>query len=145
MKKLLIISLLIVGCITEPEILCPEQKIYIECGADITTYIFEGEIIDEHNTFVIVNGNDTLFNYLDYNIQVYNTLNLFSQHGILRILRVPSDKFFFDTNLKPHHHFFCKKSEELIDIKNSEIKLTKVPKPPKGKSISSVQVFVNLD
>ena len=76
---------------------------------------------------------------------VYNTLNLFSQHGILRILRVPSDKFFFDTNLKPHHHFFCKTSEELIDIKNSEIKLTKVPKPPKGKSISSVQVFVNLD
>ena len=40
---------------------------------------------------------------------VYNTLNLFSQHGILRILRVPSDKFFFDTNLKPHHHFFVKK------------------------------------
>ena len=76
---------------------------------------------------------------------VYNTLNLFSQHGILRILRVPSDKFFFDTNLKPHHHFFCKKSEKLIDIKNSDIKLAKVPKPPKGRVISSVQVFVNLD
>tara|TARA_Y100000589_G_C27193315_1_gene645691 strand:+ start:119 stop:538 length:420 start_codon:yes stop_codon:yes gene_type:complete len=76
---------------------------------------------------------------------VYNTLNLFSEHGILKILRVPGDKFYFDTNLKPHHHFFCKKSEKLIDIKDSEIVLSKVPKPPKGKAISSVQVFVNLD
>ena len=76
---------------------------------------------------------------------VYNTLHLFCQHEILKLLRTPSDKFFFDTNIEPHHHFFCKGSEELFDIGFSEIKISKVPPPPRGKKVSSVQVIVNLE
>ena len=76
---------------------------------------------------------------------VYNTLHLYCQNDILKLLRTPSDKFFFDTNIEPHHHFFCRSSEELFDIGFSDIKISKVPKPPRGKKISSVQVIVNLE
>ena len=75
---------------------------------------------------------------------VYNSLNQFTKHGILKIVKAPKEKFFFDTNMTPHHHFFCKSSGELSDIELSDIKIKKIPSPPNGKKISSVEIFVNI-
>ena len=46
---------------------------------------------------------------------IYNCLNQFKEFGIIKAIKVSSDKIFFDTNLKEHHHFFCVKSAKLID------------------------------
>jgi len=75
---------------------------------------------------------------------IYNTLNQFTEYGILKIVKAPKEKLFFDTNVTPHHHFFCKTSGELSDIELTDIKIKKIPKPPNGKKISSVDIFVNI-
>ena len=55
------------------------------------------------------------------------------------------DHYVIDTNLKEHHHFFCKQTGELIDIKSSKILISKLPKTPDGKKISSVNVIIDID
>lgn len=76
---------------------------------------------------------------------VYNTLNAFKDVGILKIVKAPGDKIYFDTNLKDHHHFFCKETGKLTDIKSSNIVISKLPKVPKGKEVSSINVIINIE
>ena len=82
-----------------------------------------------------------------YNISlatIYNCLNQFTKHEILKSVRMSSDKVYFDTNTDGHHHFFCKSTEKLSDIKYSDIKITNLPKIPKGKKLKSVEIVVNI-
>ena len=75
---------------------------------------------------------------------IYNCLNQFTKYEILKSVRMSSDKVFFDTNTEGHHHFFCKSTEKLSDIKYSDIKITNLPKIPKGKKLKSVEIVVNI-
>ena len=75
---------------------------------------------------------------------IYNCLNQFTHHGILKSVKVSSDKIFFDTNTDIHHHFFCKNSEKLTDIKFGDIVISHLPKPPEGKKLEAVEVVVNI-
>ena len=63
---------------------------------------------------------------------IYNCLNQFTKHEILKSVRLSSEKVYFDTNTYEHHHFFCKSTEKLSDIKSSDVKILNLPKVPKG-------------
>ena len=76
---------------------------------------------------------------------VYNSLNLFKDLGILKILTTSSDTIFYDTNLNDHHHFFCKKTGKLIDVDSSEVIISKLPKIPSGRKLNSVNVILDLE
>jgi Fur family iron response transcriptional regulator len=60
------------------------------------------------------------------------------------MVKASSDKVYFDTNLKSHHHFFCKTSSELTDIDAKKIHISKLPKIPEGKKLNSIEVIVNI-
>ncbi len=75
---------------------------------------------------------------------IYNCLNQFKECGIIKAVKVSSEKIFFDTNMKDHHHFFCQQSGKLIDINNNQVKISKLPKLPRGKKIKSVEVVINI-
>ena len=47
---------------------------------------------------------------------VYNTLNLFAAHGLIRQLSVDGDCAWFDSNVEPHYHFHDEHTGTLSDV-----------------------------
>lgn len=75
---------------------------------------------------------------------VYNTLNQFTQVGLLREIAMDGSRTYFDTNTSHHHHFFVEGGEGLVDIPEQDIAVSNLPTPPEGMEISRVEVVVRL-
>ena len=75
---------------------------------------------------------------------VYNTLNQFSEAGLLRELSLDTNKTYFDTNLSDHHHFFIEGENRVVDVPASAITVSDLPSPPDGMEIARVDVVVRL-
>lgn len=75
---------------------------------------------------------------------VYNTLNQFTEAGLLREVVVEPGRSYFDTNTDEHHHFFHENSGQLTDIPGGALTVAQLPPPPAGSKISRVDVVVRL-
>ena len=75
---------------------------------------------------------------------VYNTVHAFKNNGYLKEISLQGNKTFFDTNSTNHHHFYDQDTGDLMDIKNEDILLNKLPLAPKGKRIKKVEVTISL-
>ena len=75
---------------------------------------------------------------------IYNTVEAFKKAGHIRKILTNNSKSYYDTNIKSHHHFYDEGSKELTDIHYSQIKLSKVPVPPKGKKIKNLEVVIRI-
>ena len=75
---------------------------------------------------------------------VYNTVHAFKNNGYLKEISLQGNKTFFDTNSKNHHHFYDQNTGDLVDIKNEDIILSKLPSTPKGKKIKEIEVTVSI-
>ena len=75
---------------------------------------------------------------------IYNTVHAFRNSGYLREISLRGNKTFFDTNSTSHHHFYDEDTGDLMDIKNDEISINKLPFAPKGKKISNIEVTVTV-
>jgi Fur family iron response transcriptional regulator len=76
---------------------------------------------------------------------VYNTLNQFTAAGLLREVVVEAGRSYFDTNTSDHHHFFFEATGRLLDIPGSDLKVSDLPPPPAGTTVSRVDVIVRLN
>ena len=47
---------------------------------------------------------------------IYNTLNQFTEAGLLRRVTIHNEHSVFDTNTQHHHHFYDAEQDRLIDI-----------------------------
>jgi Fur family iron response transcriptional regulator len=74
---------------------------------------------------------------------VYNTLNQFTEAGLLREVAVDGSKTYFDTDASDHHHFYVEGDSKLLDIPE-EVILDKIPSPPEGYEVARIDVVVRL-
>lgn len=75
---------------------------------------------------------------------VYNTLHQFTKAGLLDQVVIDANRIYFDTNIKPHHHFLDQTTGELQDVPAAAIRIAKLPKPPAGRRLDRVDVIVRI-
>jgi Fur family iron response transcriptional regulator len=75
---------------------------------------------------------------------IYNTVHAFKKKGYLKEISINSDKSYFDTNTKIHHHFYDEDSNKLIDCDQNDIDEIKINKNVTGKKINSVEVLIKV-
>ena len=75
---------------------------------------------------------------------VYNTIHAFKNKGYLKEISINSDKSYFDTNTKIHHHFFDEDTNELVDCDNNDIDKINIKKNITGKKINSIEVLIKV-
>ena len=75
---------------------------------------------------------------------IYNTVEAFKRAGHIREILTNNCKSYYDTNIKSHHHFYDEGTKELTDINYNQVKLSKVPIPPKGKKIKNLEVVIRV-
>jgi len=74
---------------------------------------------------------------------VYNTLHQFTEAGLLREVAIDGGRTYFDTNVSDHHHFFVEGEGQLIDMMG-DVGIDRLPEPPPGMEIISVEVVVRV-
>jgi Fur family iron response transcriptional regulator len=76
---------------------------------------------------------------------VYNTLNQFSDAGLLRKVATVGERTVFDTNTGDHHHFLVEHEGMVFDIPDESIALAGLPKAPPGYRVVGVDVVVRIE
>jgi Fur family iron response transcriptional regulator len=109
----------------------------------IADFLFSGD--DMHVTA------DTLYSsLLDSNINIslatiYNVLNVFTFHGLLREISIDSSRSYFDTNTKKHYHYYFEKTGKLEDIDKEDLNITPLPQNKDGFDIKSIDIVIRVE
>ena len=75
---------------------------------------------------------------------IYNTLNQFTESGLMREVVVAPGRSYYDTNIEDHHHFFYEDDGTLKDIPRDAIALSALPGVPADAELSRVDVIMRL-
>ncbi len=75
---------------------------------------------------------------------VYNSLKLFAERGLIRQVNVHSERLIYDSNMRPHHHFYNVDTGELTDIDPDEVELAGLPRPPEGTVADGVEIVIKV-
>ncbi|HEY1724763.1 MAG TPA: Fur family transcriptional regulator [Steroidobacteraceae bacterium] len=75
---------------------------------------------------------------------VYNTLNLFAAHGLIRQLTVDGTCAWFDSNVDPHYHFKDEHTGALTDVALREVEFSRLPSPPPGMEVAGIDLVIRL-
>ena len=76
---------------------------------------------------------------------IYNTLNQFTEAGLLREVAVEGHKSYFDTNTSNHYHYYLEDEGRLMDIDSDDLSVDGLPTPPEGMRISRIDIIVRLE
>jgi Fur family iron response transcriptional regulator len=75
---------------------------------------------------------------------VYNTLNLFAAHGLVRPLSVGGDRAVFDSLTEPHYHMHDTETGALTDVPGAAVQFSALPEPPAGMEIVGIDLTIRL-
>jgi Fur family transcriptional regulator, iron response regulator len=75
---------------------------------------------------------------------VYNTLNLFAGHGLIRQVIIDSGKVFYDSNTTFHHHIYNEDTAKLQDVAASKITIENIPDLPTGTTQTGIDVIIRV-
>ena len=74
---------------------------------------------------------------------VYNTLNLFSERGLVKEVMVDPVRKFYDSVTHPHHHFYNVDTGNLSDIPDSQVRFKNLPEMPVGTELPPASTAIN--
>ncbi len=49
---------------------------------------------------------------------IYNTLDCFTQNGLIALISTGNNKKYYDINPEPHHHLYCEDTHRLEDFRD---------------------------
>ena len=75
---------------------------------------------------------------------VYNTLGLLVERGLLRQVSVDSSKVFYDSNTRPHYHFYNMDDGTLTDVEAQPPRLADLPSPPAGTYACGMDIVIRI-
>lgn len=75
---------------------------------------------------------------------VYNTLKLFTEHGLIREVSVDPTRQYYDSTTHVHHHFYNVDTGELTDIDPEKLQFSELPQLPEGTETEQVEVIVRV-
>jgi Fur family iron response transcriptional regulator len=75
---------------------------------------------------------------------VYNTMNLFSQRGLVRTVEVDPERQYYDSTSEPHHHFYNVDTGELTDIPADHVRLALETELPDGTVQDGVEIVIRV-
>jgi len=75
---------------------------------------------------------------------VYNTLNLFAEHGLVRQINVDSTRACFDSNTRDHYHIHNVDTGELVDVGLPQVRLESLPNLPEGTELAGVDIVIRV-
>jgi Fur family iron response transcriptional regulator len=75
---------------------------------------------------------------------VYNTMNLFSERGLVRTVEVDPERQYYDSTCEPHHHFYNVDTGELTDIPADRIHLALDTDLPTGTEQDGVEIVIRV-
>ena len=75
---------------------------------------------------------------------VYNTLNQFTEVGLLREVAVAAGRAYFDTNTSAHYHLFNEDTGELFDVPGDSVVLSVLPEMPENTVIGNIDVVFHI-
>ena len=75
---------------------------------------------------------------------VYNTLNLFSEKGLIKPVIIDPSKVFYDSNVTTHYHIYNEDSGELFDLDAHTLKVSGIPELPDDTVENGIDVIVRV-
>lgn len=75
---------------------------------------------------------------------VYNTLNQFTQAGLMREISIASERTYFDTKTSNHFHYYLENEDLLLDIAAENLTVNGLPEAPPGTRIERIDLIVRL-
>ena len=75
---------------------------------------------------------------------VYNTMNLFSERGIVRTVELDPERLYYDSTSEPHHHFYNVTTGELTDIPADQVHVELATTLPEGTVQEGVDIVIRV-
>ena len=72
---------------------------------------------------------------------VYNTLNAFSECGIVSEVTIDPSRIYYDSRTTPHHHFFNIDTGQLVDIASDDMSVENIPRLPDNTQIQDLSLI----
>ncbi|HIE55646.1 MAG TPA: transcriptional repressor [Chromatiaceae bacterium] len=75
---------------------------------------------------------------------IYNTLNLFTEKGLLREIFVDASRTFYDTNTRPHYHLYNVDTGLLVDIEDPAVNRYFSRELPDGVKLEGIDIVIRV-
>lgn len=75
---------------------------------------------------------------------VYNTLHLFTRHGLLHELYLDGEAAVYDSNVAPHPHLYDLDTGLVSDLPPDAVQIGSLPALPAGVTLDSVDVVLRV-